>query len=112
VRKDALIAIDGKPGKLAELPPGSFVNMTLTVDQQAVRCVGAQGPRVNGVVKAVEVAKNTITVADTTYQVAQDAVIVIGDKRGPLSDLPTGAFVNINLHVDQKTIGMIQTKAP
>jgi RNA polymerase sigma factor (sigma-70 family) len=112
VVKNASIMIDGKPGQLAELPAGSYVNLTLTVDQQAARCIGAQGPRVAGVVKAVDAGKNTLTVDDTTYMVAKDATIVIDGKRGSLAELPTGANVNVNLRVDQKTVSMIQTKAP
>jgi hypothetical protein len=112
VAKDASIAIDGKPGRLTELPAGSFVNLTLTVDRQAVRSIGARGPRLSGVVKAVDAEKNSITVDDMTYMVARDAIIVIDGKQGPLAGLPTGVTVNVNLRVDQKTIGMIQTKAP
>jgi RNA polymerase sigma factor (sigma-70 family) len=110
--KDAFIAIDGKPGKLADLPSGSFVNLTLTVDQQSVRSIGAQGPRVAGVVRAVDVAKNAVTVDGATYMVAKDALIVIDGKVATLAGLTVGANVNLNLRVDQKTVGMIQTKAP
>jgi RNA polymerase sigma factor (sigma-70 family) len=111
VLSDASVAIDGQPGKLAEVPPGSFVNVTLTVDQQAGRSVAAQGPRVAGVVKAVDAAKNTITVDDTTYAVAQGADVVIAGKRGPLADVPAGTNVSLNLRVDGKTVRMIQTQA-
>jgi RNA polymerase sigma factor (sigma-70 family) len=112
VLKDAWITIDGRPGKLADLPTGSYVNVTLTVDQQAVRCLGAHGPRLAGVVRAVDAARNTVTVDDATYVVAPDAVIVIDGKKGPLVGLATGASVGLSLRVDQKTVGMIQTRAP
>jgi RNA polymerase sigma factor (sigma-70 family) len=112
VLKNAAIAIDGKPGKLTELPPGSFVNVTLTVDQQAVRSLGAQGPRLAGVVKAVDAVKGSLSVDGATYIVAPDATIVIDGKWGPLADLPVGASVHLSLRVDQRTVGMIQTKAP
>jgi hypothetical protein len=112
VLKDAWIQIDNRPGKLTELPPGSFANVTLTVDQKAVRSIGAQGPRLTGVVKSLDMAKNTVTVDGTTYGVAQDALIVIDGKQLPLAKLPIGASVNVNLRVDQKTVGMIQTTVP
>jgi RNA polymerase sigma factor (sigma-70 family) len=112
VLPDASVAIDGQPGKLSDVPPGSFVNVTLTVDQQVVRSVAAQGPRVAGVVKAVDAGKNTITVDDTTYAVAQGTDIVIDGKRGPLAEVPVGTNVGLNLRVDGKTVRMIQTKAP
>lgn len=114
IGKDTYIVIDGKPGKLAEIPTGSFVNLTLTVDQQAVRCLGAQGPRLSGIVKAVDADKNTITVDDKTFTVAKDGVIVIDGKPGQLklAELPMGTSVNLTLRVDQKTVGFIQAKAP
>ncbi len=110
--KDAWITIDGKPGTLADLPTGSYVNVTLTVDQQKVRSLGAHGPQASGALKAVDAAKGTITVDDTSYVVAKDALVVIDGRSVRLADLATGVEVNINLRVDQKTVGMIQTKAP
>jgi RNA polymerase sigma factor (sigma-70 family) len=97
---DVNILIDGKPGKLTELPAGAFVNLILSVDQQVARHVHAQGPHASGVVKAVSAKKNTITVDDTVYTVAQDAIVVIDGKVGALGGLPVGASVNLNLRVD------------
>jgi hypothetical protein len=112
VATDALIAIDGKPGKLTDLPAGAYVSGKLCVDQQTVGTIHAQGPNVSGVIKAVDTEKNTVTVDDTTYAVAKDAVIVIDGKLGPLAALPAGANSNLTLHVDRKTVGMIQTIVP
>src|SRR5262249_62168740 len=104
--------IAGQPGKLPELPTGSYVNVTLTVDRQLVRSLGARGPVVSGVVKGVDAAKNTVNVDGTTYPVAKEALVVVDGRQKPLADLPVGATVNVHLHVDQKTVGMIQTTAP
>jgi hypothetical protein len=112
VAKDANILIDGKLGKLADLPAGAFANVVLSVDRKMVRHVHGQGPRVSGVVKAVDAEKKSITVDERTFSVAKDVVIVIDGKRGLLAGLATGATVNLSLWVDQKTVGMIQTKAP
>jgi RNA polymerase sigma factor (sigma-70 family) len=115
VAKDAHIVIDGKLGKLADIPAGSFVNLGLCVDQQTARSVNAQGPQVGepcgSEVKAVEVTQQTITFADNaragvagkTYRVAKDAHIVIDGKVGKLTDIPSGSFVNLGLCVDQQT---------
>ena len=47
------------------------------------------------------------------YEVKRAAVpIVIDGKLGSLAALPAGANVNLALHVDQKTVGMIYAKAP
>jgi RNA polymerase sigma factor (sigma-70 family) len=112
VANDVWVQIDGKSGKLAEIPAGSYLNITLTVDQQAVRGIWAVGPPVPGfgVVKAVDVANSTITVDDTTYPVAKNANIIIGNHGG-LAAIPPGATVSLRLCVDQKTVGTIAVQA-
>jgi RNA polymerase sigma factor (sigma-70 family) len=112
VAKDADVLIDGKPGKLSELPAGAFANVVLSVDRKQALRVHAQGPRLSGIVKAVDAQKNSITVDDRDFVVAKDAVVAIGDKRGSLASLATGVTVSLSLWVDQKTVGMIQTKSP
>lgn len=112
VAKDALVAIDGRPGKLADLPSGCYVSAKLRVDQKTIGTIRAQGPRVPGVVKRVDADKATVTVDETTYAVAKDAVIVIDGKPGPLAGLAPGTAVVLSLHIDRKTAGAIQTKAP
>src|SRR5262249_29104007 len=89
VAPDANIEIDGKPGKLAGIPAGTFVNLGLSVDQQTARNLQAEGPNLGGcggsMVKAVDAANNTITfddkaiaeVAGKTFPVAKDAWILI-----------------------------------
>jgi RNA polymerase sigma factor (sigma-70 family) len=112
VAKDVWLQMDARPGKLAELPTGSYLNITLTVDQQIVRSIWAVGPPVPGVgvVKAVDADKSTITVDDKTYPVAKNANIIIGN-RGGLAAIPTGATVALRLCVDQKTVGTIAVQA-
>jgi RNA polymerase sigma factor (sigma-70 family) len=107
--KDAVIAIDGKPGKLSALPPGSYVEMRLWVDRQTVGSLHTSGQPVPGVgvVKAVDGGKNLITVGDRTYPVAKDANIVIDGKPVGLAEVPVGAHVALKLNVDRKTVGTI-----
>ena len=115
VAKDANIVIDGKSGKLANLPPGSYVNLNFCVDRQTVGTIIAQGPPVPGVgvVKAVDAERNVITVEDKTYPVAKDANIQIDGKTVQLAGVPTGVYVSLRLCVDQRTVGTIfHTKAP
>src|SRR5262249_22922052 len=64
VPKALVISIDGGPGKLAGVPAGAFVNLQLFADQTTVRSCRAEGKQVNGVVKAMNAGKRTITVND------------------------------------------------
>jgi RNA polymerase sigma factor (sigma-70 family) len=110
VARDASVVIDGRPGELAEIPTGALVLMRLSVDRQTARHLHAQGPSLSGVVNAVDAANNTVTINGISYPLAKDAVVVIDGQRAALAGLRTGAGVNVNLHVDQRTVGLIQTK--
>jgi RNA polymerase sigma factor (sigma-70 family) len=107
--KDASILIDDKPGPLHDIPVGSYVNVTLSVDQKLAQQVRAGGGRLGGTVKAVDAPKGNVTVDDRTYSVARDAVIVIDGKPATLAALPIGATVSANLRIDRRTVGFIQT---
>jgi hypothetical protein len=114
VAKDANISVDGKPCKLANVPPGAYVNLNLSADQSTARMVAAEGRAFPGaLVKSVDAAQNTITFDETktpsdlagkTFSVAKDAQISIDGKPGRLSAVPPGANLNLLLTVDQKTI--------
>jgi hypothetical protein len=112
VAPDANIAIDNKPGALTGLPPGAIVGLTVRADWQTVGRIQAHGPSVFGPVKAVDAARNTLTVDDATFLVAKDTVVAINGKPGQLQALPVGAAVHVNLRVDQQTVSLVQTKAP
>jgi hypothetical protein len=115
VASDAWVSVDGKPGKLSDVPAGSFVNLSFAVDRKTVSALAAQGPSVpcgDAVVKSVDAEKGTLTVADRTYPVAKHACIAIDGKFAKLADVPPGAKVgNLRLCVDQKTLGVIGVSA-
>jgi RNA polymerase sigma factor (sigma-70 family) len=112
VAKDVGLQMDAVPGKLSELPAGSYLSITLTVDHQFVRGIWATGPPVPeiGAVQAVDATKRTITVNDRTYPVAPNANVII-DNRGGLAAVPVGASVSLRLCIDQKTVGTIAVQA-
>jgi hypothetical protein len=93
------LQMDGRPGKLADLPAGSYLNIPLAVDRQTVRSIWATGPPVPGfgVVKAVDAANRTVTVDDRTYPVAPNANIVMADRGGLAArlDLQGHTFPNL-----------------
>jgi RNA polymerase sigma factor (sigma-70 family) len=114
VPKDANIQIDGRTGKLGGLPAGVIVNVTLTLDQKSARALQAEGRQWNDVlVKAVDADAGTVTfanekapgeVAGKTFPVAKHANVSVDGKRSKLVAIPPGAFVSLNLSVDQKTV--------
>src|SRR5262249_25749352 len=117
--KDAAIAVDGQPGKLAEVPPGCVVWLWLSVDQKTIIRMHAEGSQIGGfggvVVQSVNAEKSTITVdikdeGEKTYAVAKTADIKIDGKSAKLGALPKEAAVILALWADQKTVRAIQAK--
>src|SRR5262249_29615312 len=114
VAKDARIRIDGKePNKLADLPTGTRVNVTLCVDQTTILSIDAQGP-VSGVVQSVDAEKLTITVAlkdgVSTFSVTKDATVEIDGKPSTLAGIAKGTFVTLSKFAGQTTVRSIQAK--
>src|SRR5262249_52630591 len=100
VAKDARIDLDGKPGHLAWLPKGANVTLSRFVGPKTAGNIQAGGRWYFGApVKAVDVAKNTITIKDReeekTFVVADDARIAVDGKAARLTAVPPGAFVNL-----------------
>jgi hypothetical protein len=129
VAKTTPVSIDdGKPvdkAKLAEargiadLPIGAQVTLRLSPDGQSVVAVRAEGGHVHGTVKAVDAAKNTLTLHDKvqvekTYGVMKDAEVFL-DGKGEvkkLADVSVEAVVELKLLADQKTVREIRAYGP
>jgi hypothetical protein len=111
VTKDAYIVIAGKQEDLVRLTPGTVVTLTLLADQMTARSIEAEPPQVSGIVKIVDVDKNTVTLADDmaekTFTVTKDALVEIDGKRGTLAEVPTGSHVSLS-RVDVKTVDRIR----
>jgi hypothetical protein len=139
VSKKAEIGIDDgrgrrfsmKEGKLADIQTGALVSVKLSLDQKTVESMTATGPHVFGVVKAVDVAKHTITLKtpprnrgedeeEKTWTLAKDADVLVDEGRGgrgfgraaKLSDLVAGAVVTLKLSVDQKSAVVVRASGP
>jgi RNA polymerase sigma factor (sigma-70 family) len=130
VAKAAQVFIDdGKPkdkAKLADargvadVPVGARVTLRLSLDARSVVAIVAEGPSVSfGTVKAVDVAKNTLTLHDKvakekTYSVIKDAVVFLDGKSEArkLADVPVGAVVDLKLLPDQKGVREIRAYGP
>src|SRR5262249_53458118 len=111
------VAIDDKTAKMAGIPLGSSVWMTMRADQTTVHNISAYGANVFGTVKAVDTVRNIITVAgppeDRTISVPSDTIIVIDGKTATLAAIPKGSILHaLTLRVDQKTAHRIHVEGP
>ncbi len=106
--KDAVVWIDRKESKRADLPVEAWVTARLSPDQKHLTSLQADGRSTSGTVKAVDAGQGSITLADKTgehtYAVSRDASISIDDKPGKLADVPVESEANAKLTVDQRTI--------
>jgi RNA polymerase sigma factor (sigma-70 family) len=83
-----------------------------------------QGPTVQGTIKAVDAAGNTLTVSlggkkvkrDQTFRLAKDVKIYLEEgkkgQQGKLADLSEGVGVTLQLAVDGKTVVRISARGP
>ncbi len=114
VEKEAKILVDHtKPAKLADLPLGSQIFLSLSKEQKAIGIV-AVGPTLVGTLKMVDAGKYAVTVIinadkripgeERTVAVAKDAGISFDKtKEFRLSDLPVGSRITLTLGLDQKS---------
>ncbi len=121
--KNAGVVINGKNANLADLKPQMPVTLELSaLDREMFVGVMASGPKVEGVVKTLDAAKNTISVsilnAHLTAQgvpVAKDAKVVINGTVGKLSDLKAGMRVTLQMSADPDqslVVGITAGKMP
>jgi RNA polymerase sigma factor (sigma-70 family) len=114
---DARVEIDGAPGELSKLPTGANVSLTRFVGPKTAGSVQASGRSYFGnLVRAVDVPNRTITIrdkpTDSTFVVAPNALIWIDGKAAKLDAVPPGAFVNLGLVADQRTVRSIGADGP
>jgi RNA polymerase sigma factor (sigma-70 family) len=127
--KTARVSIDdGKPRdktkpseaqSIDDLPIGARATLQLSLDGKSVVAIRAEGGDVHGTVKAVDAAKNTLTLHDKvekekTYSIMKDAAVFL-DGKGEvkkLADVPVEAVVDLKLLADQKTVREIRAYGP
>jgi hypothetical protein len=118
-----------KEAKLTDLARGAEVTVRLSIDRKQVQGVLAEGPTSYGTIKALDPAKNTLTLVvrpprgddageERTLAVSSDAVVLLDDgkgrrlslKRVKLTDLPAGSAAAVKLSVDQTVIMSIRAE--
>jgi RNA polymerase sigma factor (sigma-70 family) len=119
---------DGRKGKakpadaprLADLPVGAQATLRLSLDGRSAVAVRAEGVDVHGTVKAVDAARNTLTLHDKeveggkTYGVLPGAAVFLdGEGEGKkLADVPVGSLVDLKLLAGRKTVREIRAQGP
>jgi RNA polymerase sigma factor (sigma-70 family) len=138
--KDAKIFLDDgtgdrlgfQEGKLADLTEQAVVTVRLSEDQKEVVRIWVEGPTIQGTLKAVDKANNTLTATvavtkgepavDKTFTVAKNVKLFVDDgkvkdKSKPpkeddpsLADLPANTIVFLRLSADRKVVGSIRAE--
>jgi len=101
-----------KSGKLADVPVGAAAVVRLTADQHFATSLRVQGPMLGGLLKGLDAAKGTITIAlpksrgedpeEKSLNLAKNArVIIDGNDAKPA--------VQLRLSLDQRTVQAIMT---
>ncbi len=136
---DAEIAVDdGRGGRfslrearLADLAQGALVTARLSTDLKQVQFILAEGPTYQGLIKAIEPTKNSLTLTtrpargddggeEHALTIATDAQVYIDDgrgrrlsvKQGKLSDVPVGAAATVRLSADQSLVTSLRVEGP
>jgi hypothetical protein len=111
-----------KAGKLADVPVGAAAMVRLTPDQQFATSVRVQGPTLAGLLKSVDAAKGTITVAipkgrgedpeEKSLNLSKNVRTIVDGNEAQLADVKItedGPAVQLRLSLDQKTVQAIMT---
>jgi hypothetical protein len=102
--KTAKVLIDGKKAKFTDLKTKMKVTLQMSVIKRRVMTIDVKGPKVDGVLKAIDEKKRTLSMTIVGPQegaeaiaIAEDAPIHIDGKQGKLSDLQTGMPVTVQM---------------
>jgi hypothetical protein len=140
ISKTAEVTIDDGRGrrfsvreaKIGELIAGCMVSVKLSPDQKQVVSIHAEGPTMQGVVKAIDAGKQTITLTmpatrreepavEQTFMLAVGGEVVMEDERprrffpvreAKLGDVPVGAVVTVKLSPDQASAVSVHAEGP
>jgi RNA polymerase sigma factor (sigma-70 family) len=105
--KDAPVTIDDQAATLGDLKPNMKVALQISAVNNLVVGIRAYGATVGGMLKAVDPAKNAVSVTIPSIQmtvegvsVAKNAKVEIDGKDAKLSDLKTGMRVTLQMSAE------------
>jgi RNA polymerase sigma factor (sigma-70 family) len=119
---NAKVIIDGREGKLADLPPQTPVHLTLDAEGKVTR-IEAAGTTLSCFVEAVDPARHAVAVSSEDggigtkerpklYEVAQDAKVRIDGKESQFADLKAGMRVTVQVSAVKPAVLDIQAAGP
>jgi RNA polymerase sigma factor (sigma-70 family) len=116
--KDAEVVIDGRPGKLADVPTDALVTARTSADQKTILTLQVEGPSFKGTLKGVDPANRVLTVTvpagknefeDKMFTLAKDARVATEIYGLPLklTDLNAGKAILLQLSADRKAVSRV-----
>ena len=134
----AEIAIDDGRGRrfsikeatLPDIAEGAIVTCALSLDKKQIQALVAEGPGFQGVIKGVDAAKKSVTIAtppgrggdaeEKTLFVSVEATVVVDDGKGrrlsvkeaKLTDLPIGAHASVKMAPDGSFVMFLKAEGP
>jgi RNA polymerase sigma factor (sigma-70 family) len=110
VARDAAVRVNEQARKFTDLKAGMRVSLQLSALNSVVVGVRAGGPTLEGVLKAVDVARRTVTI-NLRHQhltvkdlpVAKDAKVLLNGKEVRLADLKPGSRVALQMGAETDT---------
>jgi ferric-dicitrate binding protein FerR (iron transport regulator) len=123
VTADTKVMIDRRPGKVADLKPGTEIVVTLSVDRRTALTIltvpragdSRRLPLVQGQIKTIDAKAGTITLKlmerpgvdkeeERTYTLGQEVKVIIDGKQAGVADLKPGSKATLSLDREGKTV--------
>jgi RNA polymerase sigma factor (sigma-70 family) len=100
VEKTAWILVDGKKAKFADLKAKMKVALNVSLKKQTVFAIQATGPKVDGILKAIDIDRRTLTFGAKRFDLAADVAVTINGKAGQLAGVRAGMQVTLQMAAD------------
>jgi Sigma-70, region 4/Domain of unknown function (DUF5666) len=94
------VFVNGKKAKLGDVKVKMKVALCIGAGKKAVVRINAAGPKLGGVVKAIDADRRTVSLGAERITVADHAVVLIDGKHGKLTDLRPGMRVTLQMSAE------------
>ena len=98
--RDTKVVVNGRKAKLGDLKLKMLVALRMSAGKPAVARIDAAGPKVAGVVKALDAEGHRLSLGAEGLTVSPDAIVWIDGKHGKLADLRPGMNVTVQMSAE------------